>query len=121
MKITKYAAAILLFTGLSGSTFADPTYMAGITYNFGGNIGFTFKILSDDAKSKVVGVVGGTYYPFSKKQFGFDAGAGYTFDNAAATVSWDFIQQSIQVGVGYADTDDHKKKRAVSPPAPPGA
>jgi hypothetical protein len=88
--------------------------MAGISITFNGDAGITLKALSDDKESRTVGSIGATYYPFAAKSFGFDVGAGYTYDDAAAIVSWDFIQNSVQFSAGYADIDD-KKKRYYAP------
>ncbi len=88
---------------------ANPTVMAGISYNFGSrDLGLTIKVLSNDEGKEVVGAVGATYYPASKENvFGIDAGIGYTFDaDAAVVVSWDFLRKDSQVSIGYADIDD---------------
>ena len=113
--IIKPAAALLLISGLSGNVFADATYMAGISYTFSGQFGVTLKALSDDKKSRTVGVIGATYYPFAPQPFGVDVGAGYTYDDAAATISWDFLQKTVQFSGGYADIDEDKKKYYVPP------
>ena len=113
--IIKSATALLLISGLNGNVFADATYMAGISYTFSGQFGVTLKALSDDKKSRTVGVIGATYYPFAPQPFGVDVGAGYTYDDAAATISWDFLQKTVQVSGGYADIDEDKKKYYVPP------
>ncbi|WP_214660519.1 hypothetical protein [sulfur-oxidizing endosymbiont of Gigantopelta aegis] len=107
--------------GLNSNSFASPTYMAGVSFTFGGDFGLTLKALTDDKKSRAVGSIGATYYPFAAKTFGFDLGAGYTYSDAAAIVSWDFIQNSVQFSAGYADIDDKKKRYYAPPPvtAPP--
>ena len=113
--IIKPAAALLLISGLSGNVFADATYMAGISYTFSGQFGVTLKALSDDKKSRTVGVIGATYYPFAPQPFGVDVGAGYTYDDAAAIISWDFLQKTVQFSGGYADIEEDKKKYYAPP------
>ena len=109
--------ALLLSSGLSSNTMADVTYMAGVSYAFNGQFGLTLKALSDDNKSRVVGALGATYYPLAPKPFGIDAGVGYTYDDAAVTVSWDFLQEAAQISAGYADIDEDKKSPYTPPPA----
>ena len=109
-KTIKPAVTLLLLAGLSVNSHAEATWMAGVSYTFSGQFGITLKALSDDKKSKTVGVVGATYYPFAAQSFGVDAGAGYTYDDAAATISWDFLQKTVQFSGGYADIEEDKKK-----------
>ncbi len=109
-KIIKTAAALVILAGLNVNSYAEATWMAGISYTFSGQFGVTLKALSDDKKSKTVGVVGASYYPFAPQSFGFDVGAGYTYDDAVATISWDFLQKTVQFSGGYADIEEDKKK-----------
>ncbi len=117
--LTKVVPALLLM-GLSSNAFSGATYLAGISYTFSGEFGVTIKALSDDKESRTVASVGATYYPFAATPYGIDLGAGYTYNDAAATISWDFIQKSIQFSGGYADIEDDKKD-VYTPPvtAPP--
>lgn len=108
---------MIFLLGVSSNAFSGATYMAGVSYTFSGEFGVTLKALTDDRKSKVVGSLGATYYPFAAKSYGFDLGAGYTYDDAAATISWDFVQQSIQFSAGYADIEEDKKRVYTPPPA----
>ena len=109
-KILKPVAALILLAGLNVNSYAEATWMAGVSYTFSGQFGITLKALSDDKKSKTVGVVGASYYPFAPQPFGVDVGAGYTYDDAAATISWDFLQKTIQFSGGYSDIEEDKKK-----------
>ncbi len=103
------------------SVFASPAVMVGVSYNFDSrDFGVTAKLLSDDEEDEIVGAVGATYYPGSTtSKFGVDAGVGYTFDNAAAVVSWDFIRKESQVSVGWADVDDDAPTSGGTPEVPP--
>ncbi len=69
---------------------ADPGIFFGAVYNFGGSAGVSLKILSTDREDRCAFVAGGSYFPNIKK-FGVDAGAGYLFENGAATIGWDFL------------------------------
>lgn len=98
---------LLLLGLLPFSAQADPAAFVGISYSFGGSgVGISIKILSDDEEDQVVAAVGATYYPMAADKFGIDLSAGYAFDNAAVLVGWDFLQKSVQVSAGWADTED---------------
>ena len=92
---------------LSCPSFADPTAMVGISVNFGGGEkpawGITGKILSNDQPDEVVGAAGATW--FFEGYWGLDAGIGYTFDEGAATLTYDFLNERPQFSVGWADID----------------
>ncbi|MGY8872217.1 MAG: hypothetical protein ACKVJE_17410 [Pseudomonadales bacterium] len=101
---------------------ADPAIMFGLSYSFNGEFGVTVKALSNDDEDEFVAAVGATFYPYTNKSFGLDAGIGYTFDDAAAVLSWDFLQEAAQASIGYANTDSNKSSSPVTTPAPaPGA
>ena len=113
----KYLKIILLSAFLPLSAQADPAAFIGISYGFDSSFGISIKALSSDEEDEGVVAVGTTYYPFAaSKKFGFDLGAGYTFDGSAIIGGWDFIQSQPQVSFGFADTDDDKKK---NPPVAP--
>jgi len=83
---------------------ADPTYMLGLALNFGGGetqLGVTAKVLSDDKPEEIVGAAGVSY--FFDGSWGADVGVGYTFDDGAVTLGYDFLNRSPQVAVGWAD------------------
>jgi hypothetical protein len=97
------------------STYAEPGYMLGISHDFGGATGVTFKVLSTNRQDKALVAAGVSYFPGGGDQkFGIDLSAGYNFRRAAATVGWDFLQQKLQVAVGVSDT----KKPSAPAPAP---
>jgi len=90
---------------------ADAGYMLGITYNLDGqaslkNLGFTAKVLSSDREEKWVGAAGVTLFPWADRKLGLDLGGGYTFNNATALVSYDFLQVAPQLSVGWTDPDN---------------
>jgi hypothetical protein len=95
----------LLTLLLSSPTFADPTVMLGLSVNFGGGekpaLGLTGKVLSSDQPEEVVGAVGATY--FFDGYWGLDAGVGYTFDQSAITLTYDFMNSRPQFSAGWAD------------------
>lgn len=79
--------------------------MLGLSLNFGGGetkLGATVKILSDNRPDKVVGAAGVTYF-FDDGDIGLDAGIGYTFKGGAATLTYDFLNQSPQLSAGLAN------------------
>jgi len=97
---------------------AEPAAYVGLSYTFGGEIGISAKVLSENEEDNVVAAVGASYYPFSQNKFGLDVGAGYAFDNAAALIGWDFLQHRIQGSIGWADTDDNSSPAPAPAPAP---
>lgn len=92
---------------LSCPTYADPTVMLGVSINFGGGekpaMGLTAKVLSSDRPDEVVGAAGATY--FFDGYWGLDAGVGYTFDNSAVTLTYDFLNSRPQFSAGWADIE----------------
>lgn len=83
---------------------ADPAVMFGINYNFGGGgPGLSVKVLSSDREDRTVASVGANYYPMMHR-VGLDLGVGRTFQNGAATVGWDVINNAPQASIGYVDT-----------------
>lgn len=94
----------LVTTLLAAPAVADPTYMLGLALNFGGGetqLGVTAKILSDNRPEEVVAAAGVTY--FFDGTFGADVGVGYTFDDGAVTLGYDFLNRSPQIAAGWAD------------------
>ena len=90
-----------------GAAQADPGVLVGVSYNFGGSVGVTLKVLSSDQRDKAVAAAGVSYFPFtSGRQWGVDVGGGYNFRNGGATVGWDFANRRVQGAVGYVDTRD---------------
>ncbi|MCE9657347.1 MAG: hypothetical protein K8R60_02230 [Burkholderiales bacterium] len=98
---------------------ADPGFMLGLSYNFGGSLGVTAKILSTNKQEKAVAALGVSYmFGEAKSKFGVDLGAGYNFKNdVTATVGWDFMNSQVQTAVGVASTK--KKKDSSAPPTNP--
>ena len=95
---------------------ANPAAFVGLSYSFGGSsgVGLTVKVLSDDKEDQAVAALGATYYPTAVNKFGIDLSAGYTFNNAAALVGWDFLQKSVQVSGGWADIEDDNSNSTVT-------
>ena len=93
-----------LFAFAAATAHADPAVMFGINYNFGGGgPGLSVKVLSSDRQDRTVGSVGASYYPMMNR-VGLDVGFGRTFENGAATVGWDVINNAPQASIGYVDT-----------------
>ncbi len=106
---------IALLSILPLTAYAQPAAFVGISYSFGGSgIGLSVKVLSDDEEDQAVAALGASYYPFAVNKFGLDIGAGYTFNNAAALVGWDFLQKSVQVSGGWADIEDDNSTSTVT-------
>lgn len=123
MKRLLIAAGLLV-----GSTVAsaDPGMLAGISYNFGGSVGFTIKALSGNHQDEAVASIGLSYFPWSDTHhFGIDLGGGYLFENEAVTFSWDALAEQWQLSAGYIHGDDNNArwpvlpKPVVTPPPPP--
>lgn len=93
-----------------------PTVMLGVAFNFGGgsaqsNVGITLKLLHSDRRNRAVGAVGVSFFPWGDDvAFGLDAGIGYTGRNAAAVISYDFLNASPQFSAGWA----HTRSRTVT-------
>lgn len=108
MKKTLLAAALSVF---AMGAQADAGYMLGVSYSLGPpaslkNLGFTAKVLSSDREEKWVGAAGVSLFPWADRNLGLDVGAGYTFQDATALISYDFLQMAPQLSVGWSDTDD---------------
>lgn len=102
------ATTAVLSVLLSSQAMADPTVMFGLSFNFGGgepvSTGLSVRLLSDDTANTVVGAAGVSYFFDNGGYFGLDAGLGYLFDtDIATTLTYDFINNRPQFGVGYAD------------------
>ena len=102
---------------------ADPGFMLGISYNFGGSFGVTAKILSTDKQEKAVASLGVSYlFGDSPSKFGVDLGGGYNFKNdVTATVGWDFMNSQVQTAVGVASTKKKKNSSDTPPTNPSGS
>ena len=91
------------------SLLADPTYMVGGGFSFGGNqppqFALTAKVLSDNQEEEAVFGAGVNYY-FGTGAFGADLSAGYLMNNSALMVGYDFLQNVPVFSYGYAETDD---------------
>ena len=80
---------------------ADPAVMCGINYNVGGGgPGLSVKVPSSDREDRTVASVGASYCPMMNR-VGLDVGVGRTFENGAATVSWDVINSAPQASIGF--------------------
>jgi len=112
MKIQTVALATLfsISTSLIINTpaRADAGVFVGIVYNFGpkSDLGFSAKLVSDDAEDKVVGALGVSYFPAATYKLGADIGLGYTFENGLVTAGYDIFNKKPQFGLGYMDTQD---------------
>ena len=63
---------------VAASAQADAGFMIGISHNFGGSTGVTFKILSTHEKDKALVAAGVTYFPWNPaKPWGLDTSVGY--------------------------------------------
>jgi hypothetical protein len=98
---------------------ADPGFMIGLSYNFGGSFGVTAKILSTRKEEKAVAALGVSYLfsDSAKSRFGVDLGGGYNFkNNVTATLGWDFMNSQVQLAVGASNS---KKKHDDDDTPPP--
>jgi hypothetical protein len=96
---------------LSTHAQADVGVMVGVGWAFGGaGPAITVKALSSDKRNQAVAAAGVSYYPLSENKWGLDAGVGYNSDNAAAIISWDFLQGAAQLSGGWSDTESSRKR-----------
>ena len=84
-----------------------PTAFLGLTYNFSGGVGISLKVLSTNKEDSGVFSGGVSYYPLTNK-FGASIGGGYLIKNGAATLEWDFINNTPIINAGYAKTKDEE-------------
>jgi hypothetical protein len=82
---------------------AGPGLMFGVNFNMSSGFGVSVKVLTSDRENRTVGSLGTTYYP-ATKHLGVDIGVGRTFDNGAAIIGWDLINNAPQASVGYVNT-----------------
>jgi hypothetical protein len=95
MKRIFWTAALMT---LSATARAEPGFMIGVSHNFGGSTGVTFKILSTNEKDKPLVAAGFTYYPWSEvKTWGFDTGVGYSWRNGAVVLGYDWLNEQMQL------------------------
>lgn len=113
----KQWALIGMMFAAASPAIADPGVFLGVTYNFGGSVGVSLKVLSTNKEDRGALAAGVSYYP-ATSNFGVDAGAAYLFKNSAVTLGWDFLNSNPQVGVGYVNTKDDRPA-ASAPPSPP--
>ena len=94
--------------------------MVGVSYNFGGTAGITFKVLSTDRVDRAAAVVGVTYFPSqTQNPWGLDAGLGYNAKRATVSLSYDFLNQAPQLSLGLNNAKDKPTTQAAAPvPAP---
>lgn len=102
MRTTLLALAL---TGLAGAAHASPGVMFGVNFNAHSGFGLSAKILTSDREDRTVGAVGTTWYP-ATNHVGVDLGVGRTFDNGAAIVGWDILNNAPKASVGYVNTRD---------------
>lgn len=99
----KHLCLAALGLALSGACSADPGVWVGLTYDFGGQLGVSLKVLTTDHQDRPALAAGVTYMP-TTKSFGADAGVAYVFQDSAVTFGWDFLHDKYQAGFGFMDT-----------------
>lgn len=91
---------------------AGAGFMFGISHNFGGDTGVTFKILSSDRRHRPVLAAGVSFFPGEGRRVGLDLGVGYSFRRTTVTFSRDLVMDRLQIAWGLSST------RCSSAPAP---
>ena len=115
----KKCIVIGALAAMSVTAHADVGVMVGIGYTFGGGgPAITLKALSSDSKDEAVVAAGASFYPLSANKFGLDLGVGYHFDDAAVTLGWDFLQNGVQGGIGWANTQNDNPAPVAAPVVP---
>lgn len=89
---------------------ASAAFMFGISHNFGGDTGVTFKILSSDKRNKPVLAAGVSFFP---QRVGLDLGVGYNFKRTTVTFGRDLLNSRYQMAWGVAS-----RRCPPPPPAP---
>jgi hypothetical protein len=87
-------------------------FMFGISHNFGGDTGVTFKILSSDRRNRPVLAAGVSFFPGEGRRIGLDVGVGYNFRQTTVTFSRDLVMERFQMAWGLAS------RRCPPAPAP---
>lgn len=87
-------------------------FMFGISHNFGGDTGVTFKILSTDRRNRPVVAAGVSFFPGEGRRIGLDLGVGYNFRQTTVTFSRDLVMERFQMAWGLAS------RRCPPAPAP---
>lgn len=117
----KCLAACLLIASTAAK--ADPGVMVGVSYNFGGTVGFTVKAVSDNNPNELVAAAGVSFFPWEKSsKWGVDLGAGYNYEsNTTITAGWDFLNGTVQMSGGYMnmDNDESANPVIIQKPTPP--
>lgn len=98
----KTLLALALF-GAASFAHAGPGVMFGVNFNIHSGFGLSAKVLTSDRENRTVGAVGTTWYPATNR-VGVDLGVGRTFDNGAAIVGWDILNNAPKASVGYVNT-----------------
>ena len=91
-------------TASFGLAQASPGVMVGVGFNTTQGLGISLKVLSSDRDNRTVGVLGTSYYPATNR-VGVDVGIGRTFENSAATIGWDIVNNAPKAGFGYVFND----------------
>ena len=106
LSVVSVVSAVALYAGQAVA--GSPTVLLGLSFDFGANpkenIGLTAKIISNNDPNHFIVGAGGTYFPFSKDQFGLDLSGGYVVDHAAVTAGYDVLRWTPQVSVGWVPT-----------------
>jgi hypothetical protein len=89
-------------------------FMFGISHNFGGDTGVTFKILSSERRNRPVLAAGVSFFPGEGHRIGLDLGVGYNFRQTTVTLSRDLVMDRFQVAWGLSS-------RRCPPASPPAA
>ncbi len=109
-----------LFCLAINAAYADPGVMLGVTYNFDSpidknNVGLTVKVTSSDRQETGVVAAGISYFTWSGRSWGIDAGIGYNAKNSIVTFGYDFLASKPQLGVGYIDTSPGNRAELPDP------
>ncbi|MDP1782207.1 hypothetical protein [Hydrogenophaga sp.] len=96
-------------------------FMFGISHNFGGDTGVTFKILSTDRRNRPVLAAGVSFFPGEGRRIGLDLGVGYNFRQTTVTFGRDLVMERFQMAWGLASRRCPPAPAPVAAPATPPA
>ena len=100
--------AFCFLIALSFSARADAGYFVGLSFLLDGNlseknIGLAGKMMNSDKHDEWKAAIGAFVYPWSDKKLGLDLGAGYSDNNTAGFISYDFLQVKPVVSLGWVN------------------
>lgn len=100
----KKLLATALFLASTTAAMAEPALMLGVSYNFGGAMGVTLKVLSTNRQDEAALAVGLSYAPGrGDNRWSWDTGLAYNFKRSSLVLSYDWLPSETQLSVGLSN------------------